>query len=117
MSVGSKNRTDLAFEKAFVPALERIVRVTALVQPGGHHDFYTFARELPSALTWSWPQLAPPDLQRTFPLTASPPLIELAPIPQQPRAPVASCPTASAHREGGTRQTTPSARPAGACRA
>jgi S-formylglutathione hydrolase FrmB len=117
VSVGSGDRTDLAFEEAFVPALERIVRVSALVQPGGHHDFYTFARELPSALTWSWPQLAPPDLQRTFPLTASPPLIELAPIPQQPRAPVASCPTASAHRERGTRPTTPSARPAGACRA
>ena len=115
LSVGTASRANLAFDKAFVSALERTVRVTSILQPGGRHDFYTFAHEIPPSLIWSWPQLAPPALQRAFPLTASPPVINLAPI-QEPRTPVATkCPTASSHPKTTKRATTPPARLTTAC--
>jgi pimeloyl-ACP methyl ester carboxylesterase len=115
ISVGTGDHTDLVFEEAFVPALERIVKVTSLVQPGGHHNFYAFAHELPPALSWSWPQLATPALQRAFPLTSSPPVITLAPL-QVPRAPVATrCPPASSHPKTAKRATTPPTRLTTAC--
>jgi S-formylglutathione hydrolase FrmB len=115
VSVGTGDRTSLAFDKAFVSALERTVKVTSILQPGGRHDFYTFAHELPPALIWSWPQLAAPGLQRAFPLTASPPMINLAPV-QEPRTRVAAkCPTASSHPKAAKRATTPPARLTTAC--
>jgi S-formylglutathione hydrolase FrmB len=116
VSVGSGDRRDLVFEKAFVSALERVVRVTSVVEPGGHHDFYTFAHELPAALTWSWPQLAAPALQREFPLTASPPPVFLPPI-QLPRAPATTgCSTASAHPDTTAPAAARPPRSAKACR-
>jgi S-formylglutathione hydrolase FrmB len=116
ISVGTGDRTSLAFDKAFVSALERTVKVTSILQPGGRHDFYTFAHELPPALTWSWPQLAAPGLQRAFPLTSSPTVIDLAPI-HEPRSPVAArCPRASSHPKAAKRATTPPARLTTSCR-
>lgn len=87
VSAGSGNGDDLHSAKAFVTALQRLERVTYLVQPGGRHNFYAWNDQDPAALAWLWSAIAPPDLRVAFPTSG----------PAQ-RGTVAADPLASRHR-------------------
>jgi hypothetical protein len=54
--------------RLLVAALAHVEGVPLLLQNHGGHNFYTWLDALPPALTWSWRQLASPQLRVLFPL-------------------------------------------------
>ena len=74
---------DYAAGVAFARALRRLESVPFVVEHGANHTIAGARAVLPSALEWSWQQLAGPDLRVRFPTgTAQPPR---SPTPDQTR--------------------------------
>ena len=67
ISAGSGSADDLHAARTFVGALQRLERVTFVVQPGAKHNFYAWRDQMPEALSWLWSAIAPPDLRVDFP--------------------------------------------------
>jgi hypothetical protein len=70
ISAGTGSSDDLHAARTFVTALERLEGVTFVAQPGARHNFYAWRDQIPSALRWVWPAIAPPQLRVDFPTGA-----------------------------------------------
>lgn len=79
VSAGTNDRGDYETARAFVRSMSRLEQVTFAVAPGGGHNFYAWARLVPRMLPWLWQQVAPPQLQRQFPLIGGPNSVYVAP--------------------------------------
>ena len=71
ISAGSGGSDDLHAARSFVAAMQRLERVTFVVQPGAKHNFYAWRDQLPGALSWLWQAIAPPQLRVAFPSAGS----------------------------------------------
>ncbi len=67
ISAGTGSVDDLHAARAFVGALQTLEHVDFVTQPGAAHDFYAWRDQIPGALAWLWPAIAPPSLRVEFP--------------------------------------------------
>ena len=73
ISAGSGSSDDLHAARTFVAAIERLERVTFVVQPHAKHNFYAWRDQIPQALSWLWQAIAPPQLRVAFPTAGTAP--------------------------------------------
>jgi dienelactone hydrolase len=87
LAAGTGARSDFVAAQAFAAAMQHLEQVSFGAEPGAGHNFYAWAAALPSALTWFWQQLAPPDLRVQFPVSGKPGSLQLPPVLHGPRKP------------------------------
>ncbi|MDQ1750849.1 MAG: hypothetical protein QOE71_1905 [Pseudonocardiales bacterium] len=87
LSVGTGNADDIRQAKSFLDALDPVARATLVTLAGQGHTFYAWQAALPTALTWSWQQLSPPDLRVQFPAGGSSAQLVVPPPPLKAHLP------------------------------
>lgn len=88
VAAGTRDGPDYRAALAFAAALDRIEQVPLDREVNAAHTAAAWSAVLPTALTWLWQQLAPPDLRVLFPVRAVTGnlTLTLPPRQQAPRA-------------------------------
>lgn len=71
LSAGTGSADDVHSASTFAAAVQRLEKVSLVLQPGAHHNFYSWRDQVPTALAWVWQAIAPPALRVRFPTGGS----------------------------------------------